>query len=236
MPRKAWGRAAPLAHDNSYEAKRRVALETAARAFNERGFYKTSLDDIAAELNVTKAALYYYFRSKDEILFECHSAAIQSITDTPFDGEAVNGLAKIEQLVRRYVAMIVRSFGRCLVLVGTQPLERANAAKCRAGRRGINDLVVELVREGIEDGSIAPCDPKLAAYFVFGTLNWIAQWYDEDGRCSLDEVIERAVAFVVGGLAAGKRAKVPNAKKPQKPGKLEKTTKMIKMRNLRRAP
>jgi len=210
MPRKAWGRAAPATQDNSYEAKRRVALETAARAFNERGFYKTSLDDIAAELNVTKAALYYYFRSKDEILYECHAAAIQSITDAPLDrraanGLAKNGLAKIEQLVRRYVAMIVESFGRCLVLVGTQPLERPNAAKCRAGRRGINDLLVELIREGIDDGSIAPCDPKLAAYFVFGTLNWIAEWYDEDGRCSLEEVTDRALAYVVGGLAGGKR-------------------------------
>ena len=204
MPRKAWGRAAPATHDNSYESKRRAALETAARAFNERGFYKTSLDDVAAELNVTKPALYYYFRSKDEILYECHSAAIQSITDGPLDlgDRDASGLEKIEQLVRRYVAMIVQSFGRCLVLVGTQPLERQNAAKCRAGRRGINDLLVRLVREGIDDGSIAPCDPKLAAYFVFGALNWIAHWYDEGGRCSLEEVTERALLFVKGGLSA----------------------------------
>ena len=208
MPRKAWGRVAPVAHDNSYEAKRRVALETAARAFNERGFYKASLDDVAAELNVTKPALYYYFRSKDEILYECHSAAIQSITDGPLDlgDRDASGLEKIEQLVRRYVAMIVQSFGRCLVLVGTQPLERANAAKCRAGRRGINDLLVKLIREGIEDGSIAPCDPKLAAYFVFGTLNWIAHWYEEGGRCSLDEITEQALTYVRGGLGAGKRS------------------------------
>src|SRR5258705_991231 len=154
MPRKAWGRGIP-AEEDSYEVKRRMALETAARAFNERGFYKTSLDDIAAELNVTKAALYYYFRSKDEILYECHAAAIQSITDTPLHHKAPNALAKVEQLVRRYVTMIVQSFGRCLVLVGTQPLEKVNAAKCRAGRRGINDLLVELVRAGVDDGSIA---------------------------------------------------------------------------------
>src|SRR5882724_7743949 len=151
MPRKAWRRGIP-AEEESYEVKRRMALETAARAFNERGFYKTSLDDIAAELNVTKAALYYYFRSKDEILYECHAAAIESITLTPLEGvhdRALTGLEKIERLVRRYVMMIVQSFGRCLVLVGTQPLERHNAAKCRAGRRGINELLVELVREGV---------------------------------------------------------------------------------------
>ena len=208
MPRKAWRRGIP-AEEESYEMKRRMALETAARAFNERGFYRTSLDDIAAELNVTKAALYYYFESKDEILYECHSAAIQSLTDTPLagaDDRRLSGLEKIERFVERYVPMIVQSFGRCLVLVGTQPLEPENRAKCRAGRRQTNDLLVGLIREGIADGSIARRDPKLASYFVFGLLNWIAQWYEERGPRSLDEITREAVRFVVNGLASSSRS------------------------------
>ena len=114
MPRKPWGGTIP-AERESYESKRRAALETAARAFNERGFYKTSLNDIAAELHVTKAALYYYFESKDEILYECHAVAIRSLTDTPLEGvddRRLSGLEKIERLLRRYAAMIVQSFGR----------------------------------------------------------------------------------------------------------------------------
>src|ERR1700757_607150 len=112
MPRKAWRRGIP-AEEESYEMKRRLALETAARAFNERGFYRTSLDEIAAELNVTKAALYYYFESKDAILYESHSLAIRSLTEKPLeavDGDSSTGLEKIERLVTRYVEMIVRSF------------------------------------------------------------------------------------------------------------------------------
>ncbi len=225
MPRKAWGRGIP-AEEDSYDVKRRLALETAARAFNERGFYRTSLDDIAAELNVTKAALYYYFESKDEILYECHSVAIQSLTQTPLEGvndRTLSGLEKVERLLRRYVTMIVQSFGRCLVLVGTQPLEPENSAKCRAGRRQINDLLVGLIREGIADGSIARCDPKLASYFIFGSLNWIAQWYDEKGARTLDEITEQAVGYVLGGLAAparvpraaGRRAKRQGATRPR---------------------
>ncbi|MGH7804801.1 MAG: TetR/AcrR family transcriptional regulator, partial [Candidatus Binatia bacterium] len=191
----------------SYEEKRRAALEVAARAFNERGFYRTSLDDIAARLNVTKPALYYYFESKDEILFECHSAAIQSLVETPLGDGAhgeLSGLEKIELLVRRYVSMIVKSFGRCLVLVGTQPLEPANARKCRDGRRQTNELLVGLIKEAVADGSIPKCDPKLSAFFVFGMLNWIAQWYDPKGARSLDEIADEAVRFVRGALTQPK--------------------------------
>src|SRR5690606_8412462 len=58
--------------DEQFRLKRNALLCEAARAFNERGFHNTSLDDVAALLGVTKAALYYYVSSKQELLFECH--------------------------------------------------------------------------------------------------------------------------------------------------------------------
>jgi AcrR family transcriptional regulator len=206
------------AADEPYARKRRAALEVAARAFNERGFYRTSLDDIAAELHVTKPALYYYFENKDEILFECHSGSLQALVETPLeDGAAdLTGLEKIERLVRRYCSMIVESFGRCLVLVGTQPLEPTNARKCRDGRRQTNDLLVGLIREAVADKSIPPCDAKITAFFVFGMLNWIAQWYDPKGERTLDEIADEAVKFVRGALVSG--GNVPARRSTRAPG------------------
>jgi AcrR family transcriptional regulator len=200
MPRQPWGGQLPDQAD--FQTKRRVALETAARLFNERGFYRTSLEDIAAELHVTKAALYYYFRNKDEILYECHALAIDAVRDDGGAEAAGRGLERVVQLVERYVPTIVQDFGRCLVLVGTQPLEPDNAAKCRAGRRSINDLLVDTIRSGLDDGSIRPQDPTLAAAFVFGALNWIAQWYRPDGVRSLDEITREATEFVRRALGA----------------------------------
>src|SRR5688500_7135341 len=50
--------------------KRLAILRTAAQLFNERGFYATSLNDLATLLNVTKPSLYYYVKSKDDILLQ----------------------------------------------------------------------------------------------------------------------------------------------------------------------
>src|SRR5687767_7849894 len=47
-----------------------------ARVFNLRGYFGTTLDDIARALRVTKAALYYYFETKEEILYECHNTGL----------------------------------------------------------------------------------------------------------------------------------------------------------------
>ena len=108
MAQRPWGKLLP-AREEQYELKRRAALEAAANAFNEFGFYKTSLGDIAAVLGVTKAALYYYFKSKDEILFECHTLAIQAMTNLPTTGRNMSGLQKVETFVRGYVDMIVQA-------------------------------------------------------------------------------------------------------------------------------
>ncbi len=59
--------------------KREAVIRAAARAFNERGYHNTSLDDIAAALDVTKPTIYYYVANKEQLLFECFLAGLEQI-------------------------------------------------------------------------------------------------------------------------------------------------------------
>ena len=59
--------------------KRDAVIRAAARAFNEQGFHNTSLDDIAAALEVTKPTIYYYVTNKEQLLFECFVAGLEPI-------------------------------------------------------------------------------------------------------------------------------------------------------------
>src|SRR6478752_6715420 len=59
--------------------KREAVILAAARAFRERGYHNTSLDDLAASLKVTKPTLYLYVPSKEAILFECFLAGLAQI-------------------------------------------------------------------------------------------------------------------------------------------------------------
>ena len=53
------------------DEKREAVLRTAVQLFLEQGYHRVTLNDVADRLNITKPALYNYFRGKDEILFEC---------------------------------------------------------------------------------------------------------------------------------------------------------------------
>ncbi len=181
-----------------FERKRQVVLRTAARIFSARGFHQTTLADVADALNLSKPALYHYFKSKDEILLEIQHAAIAQMTQAaPDEG---NGRERLVAFVRRYVQMITDEFGTCLIMTGVLPLEPKNRQSIRAGSKAVEQVVRDILRQGVEDGSIAPCDPKITAMFFFGALNWIPYWYRAGGELDTDKLAERAVDFAMTGL------------------------------------
>ena len=76
MPKEA---AASPSHWKAFASRRRdpatkreAVLQTAAQLFLEKSYGRTSLNDVAERLNITKPALYHYFRNKEEILLECY--------------------------------------------------------------------------------------------------------------------------------------------------------------------
>jgi len=197
MARRAWS-GVGQGRQELFERKRQVVLRTAARIFSERGFYQTTLADVADELHVSKPALYHYFKSKDEILLEIQRAAIAQMTDAAPDSG--NGRERLTAFVRRYVAMITDEFGTCLIMTGVLPLEPKNRQSVRAGSKNVEKIVRDILRQGVQDGSIAPCDPKIAAMLFFGALNWIPYWYRASGELGTEQLAERAVDFVMTGL------------------------------------
>ncbi len=198
--KRAW-QGAIQGHDDAFEMKRQVVLRTAARTFSQRGFHQTTLADIADELHIAKPTLYHYFKSKDEILLEVQQAAIGQMLDQVIDHKAC-ALDQIRAFFRRYVEMIVDDFGTCLIMTGVLPLLPENRMLVRRGSKSIELILRDMLRRGVHDKSIAPCDPKIAAKFMFGALNWIPYWYRADGGdLNVQRLADRAIEFVMRGLA-----------------------------------
>jgi AcrR family transcriptional regulator len=200
--RQAW-RGAIQNRDEQFEMKRQVVLRTAARIFSQRGFHQTTLSDIADELHIAKPTLYHYFRSKDEILLQVQQLAIAQITDVAIDDHptGTSGMEQLKAFVRRYMEMIVDDFGTCLIMTGILPLKDENRRLIRQGSKDIELMLREILRRGVEDGSIASADPKITAMFFFGVINWVPYWYNPEGRIDVEGLADHALAFLTGGLA-----------------------------------
>lgn len=208
-----WGRSS---REQDRENKREAVLRTAARIFNERGYHGTSLELVAEELEITRPTVYYYFKNKDEILFECVRIALEMIEQVAQDVMERGGSAA-EQLVavmKQYAEVMMQDFGICLVRVGDSPLPAESRVKLRRLQSNIDRKLRGLIEQGIRQKAFVPCDPKLAGFALAGALNSISRWYRPDGELKPEEIADHFVRLLIGGLelrAVGACAVSPDA-------------------------
>lgn len=201
--------------DEQFRLKRTALLREAARAFNSRGFHNTSLDEVAAVLGVTKAALYYYVRSKQEILFECHMMAYD-LGDQALEYARTNGRDGLERaglVARRFIELYTGEMGRFAVLSEHEALDASQRAAVLARRDAFDRALRGIVEDGIADGSIRAVDAKLAVLFLMGAINWMAtRWFRPDGPLSTSEIAAgfEDMFLAAIGARAGARKRRPS--------------------------
>ena len=168
LPASPWAQAPSRAAQ--HQAKRDAVLHVAAQMFNERGFHATSLDDIAARLNVTKPTLYYYVKNKDAILLACVKKGLD-MTLEGIDASRAAGGNAIDQLracMRTYAEVVTQPFGMCLIRVGDEEVPEPSRTELRRLKSEIDHAFRRLVEQGVQEGVLAPCDPKMAAFVIAG--------------------------------------------------------------------
>ncbi len=187
--------------------KREAVLKTAAELFLEKSYGRTSLNDVAERLKITKPALYHYFRNKEEILIECYRLGTGLIEETlnEIAAHCGTGLEKVEAFIYSYANVMTVNFGRCVMRIDQGDLSVDALTEVKAYKRKVDRRLRSFIREGIEDGSIAQCDPKLAAFSIAGALNWICVWYEPDGPLSPEEIASQFSRTLTQGLGRPSR-------------------------------
>jgi AcrR family transcriptional regulator len=198
------------------EVKREAVIRAAAHAFNVKGYHNTSLDDIAAALDVTKPTVYYYVTSKEQLLFECFVAGVEPVRAAFREVKQlkVSARERLNAVLRHYGEAVASEFGWCMVRTEDQDLSPEMSSHIKALKSEIDQSIRRLIREGVQDGSIHPCDPKMTAFALAGALNWIAHWYRENQSMTGAEIAEAFVSIFENGLRPREPAREAKAAEP----------------------
>lgn len=179
-----------LTMDEQFELKRVALLREAARAFNAKGYHDTSLVDVAKTLGVTKSALYYYVKNKEEILYECHLLSHrlgdQAVAYARERGKT--GRERVILLARTYLELLTGEMGACAVLTEVDALSSEHRKLIRRRRDAFERDFRALLDEGVADGSVRAVSAKLTVFFFMGATNWLNRWFRPDGEFSGKEI------------------------------------------------
>jgi TetR/AcrR family transcriptional regulator, cholesterol catabolism regulator len=175
---------------------RQEILRTAARLFQQQGYDATSMNDVAAALKLSKGGLYHHFQSKDEILFNIMSHAMD-ITEE----RVINVVRRIENpeerlrtLIRLHIGVVLSEEDReiTVMLHENHPLPPALRRKINGRKKDyihfVENLVTDVQRQR---GSSSVVTSRAATFALLGMINWIYQWYKPEGSLAGPDIVEQ---------------------------------------------
>jgi AcrR family transcriptional regulator len=178
-------------------------LRAAADLFFRKGFHATSLEDIARAVGIRKSGLYYYARTKDDLLFGVVRQGLQLMIDelqeiaTAPDGPEGRLRGAVENHVRR---MDSHWSTMGVILREDRSVSSAHRARYVALRDAYEALFRGLVRDGVEAGAFRACDPATVARAILGMCSWLAVWYRPGGGQSPAALTGQFAALIFDGL------------------------------------
>ena len=187
--------------DTRFRLQRDRMLKAAAYCFNQKGYSGTSLKDVAAILNLTDAALYYYVRNKEELVYLCyvHAADVGREAMERAVSEGENGLDIVRRYLRYHIESMVGERGPMAILSEIPSLKTEHRKEVlRLSRKHSADFEAVL-EQGIEDGSIAACDVRMTGNAIMGSLNWIPKWFHGDAAVA-KRIVEEFPRILSAGL------------------------------------
>lgn len=204
------GLAAPQTSTRSRRAtfttRQEDIVRAAASVFQRLGYDKSTLDEVAQDLGVSKASIYYYFTSKEEVLY--------AICDqvTAYSNEQVAAILARPISARERVTALIEAMAN--TLRGWQPHvtvlyqeKRFLAASERfapilARMDELASMVRQAIEEGIQQGEFRHLNGRLATFAMMGMINWAYQWYHADGPLSPNDVASAFADVLLNGLLA----------------------------------
>ena len=189
--------------DTRFRLKRNRMLRAAARCFNIKGYSGTSLKDVADLLGLTDAALYYYVRNKQELVYLCYLRAAdvgrEAMQRASADG--MDGLETVRRYLRYHIEYMVGDEGPIAIMSEIPSLEPQHREEVLELSRRHSAAFEALLERGIADGSIAPCDVRMTGNAIMGSLNWIPKWFHGDPAVAAN-ILEEFPQILSAGLAS----------------------------------
>jgi AcrR family transcriptional regulator len=192
-------------HVRAKRSRRRTEiLHAALRAFRERGYHATTLDDIAERLGVGKTALYHYFPDKEAILFACHQESLAEL-DRILRGARryASATERLAYVIREHVRVMTDTLEGSPLAFEVPALSPARQRPIIAARDRYELALRRMITEGIAAGEFREVESKIAAFAILGAINWIARWYRPEGSLHAQELGRQFADHLVGGLTCG---------------------------------
>lgn len=203
-------RGAPGKGRDGTRRRRRDAevLEAVTKVFHKQSYADSSVQDVADELGILKGSLYYYIKTKEDLLawlLDDVHADVEKILQGVTARTDLTPLQRLDLYIREQVLYNARNLPRISVYHhDAEQLSPGPLKALKQRRRAHDQAVVDMIREAQERGEVpAAADARVLANSVFATTIWIYTWYRPGGVLKPAELADSCARFALAGITGG---------------------------------
>jgi AcrR family transcriptional regulator len=185
-----------------YDQKLTHVLKTSAAVFAQKGYHSTSMRDISRAAEMSLAGLYYYFNSKQELLYLIQDYCFTTVVSDcrRLIAGVSDPVARLKLLIGNHLNYFVQNMNEMKVLSHEAESIRGDLfRKVNTKKRQYVDLVMGLLREIAAEHKVE-IDLRVAAFSLFGMMNWIYNWYDPKKDVDVEGLSQNITRMFLSGL------------------------------------
>ncbi|MGI6548661.1 MAG: TetR/AcrR family transcriptional regulator [Syntrophomonadales bacterium] len=180
-------------------------LAVAAKLFREHGYDATTLENITDQIGISEPAIYYYFNSKEDILYEiCRQQTTHYLNQALTIAMSKLDLPeKVSKVIEAHILDFDAHRDRAeayLREAAYLPIERRKEIYVIGNT--FESVLRELVEKGIKEGVFRPLNSKIIVRGITGLCSWVGNWYYPDGPLDIHEIAAIYIDFLLPGLLA----------------------------------
>ena len=186
------------------ENQRERIMQEAAVLFGRSGFDASSLSDLSVETGISKAGIYHYFKTKQDVYDAIIIKTLRGLFD--YVGAAVESVERPQEKLRAFMTAHADFFERnywafrCMLvsfsgMAAPDPLHEAVAL-----RENYEHLLRSIIADGVGQGDFRPVDPAATGRAVLSMLNWMARWFQPGGPMSSRAFAQEYYDLLFSGL------------------------------------
>src|SRR5687768_10084702 len=183
----------------AYDEKLESILRASAAIFAEKGYHQASIRDIARATGVSLSGLYYYFKSKEELLFLIQDHAFGTLLDhleRLLQGEP-EPLRRLRLLMENHLRYFMANTAEMKVLSHeAEALSGEYRRRVDAKKRRLTQMATQILRDLRPEGDV---DLRVATFALFGMMNWLYNWHRPERDVPLETLVEDMYRIFVNG-------------------------------------
>jgi AcrR family transcriptional regulator len=192
----------PSRRYRQFTERRLEILRSAAEAFTQRGFAGATMEEIADRVGMAKGNLYYYFPSKQDLLFFCQEQSLTRLLEEA--GTALRSKTtasdQLRLMIIAHVTTILQEIYGSTAHTDFRSLPAVKLKQVIRKRDQYEKAYRTVIERGIQEGTFRQCNVKTTVWAILGALNWTVQWFSPTGEITVNQLGEQFADLFVHSL------------------------------------